>query len=176
MTSTREYIHPYTNNRIIKEYPHGGLTLEKVKALRAAGKKVCKWCGGRPKGARRFWCSDECVFQWYMRANPSYARRRVFMRDGGVCALCAAEGNHEPHDVWQADHIVPVSEGGGECGLENYRTICTDHHHEVTAESRRRKKSAKLVASGQLLMFPELVPDTLVRPEPSADSAIMPKN
>jgi 5-methylcytosine-specific restriction endonuclease McrA len=25
----------------------------------------------------------------------------------------------------QADHIVPVSGGGGECDLSNYQTLCT---------------------------------------------------
>ncbi len=39
---------------------------------------------------------------------------------------------------WAADHIVPVSEGGGECGLENYRTICQSCHKGATAELRKR--------------------------------------
>lgn len=37
-------------------------------------------------------------------------------------------------DWWDADHIVPVCEGGGECGLENYRTLCVPCHKRVTAE------------------------------------------
>lgn len=40
--------------------------------------------------------------------------------------------------VWEADHIVPVAEGGGECGLENIRTLCIWCHRKVTAELRRR--------------------------------------
>ena len=30
--------------------------------------------------------------------------------------------------LWQADHILPVAFGGGECGLENIQTICTKCH------------------------------------------------
>ncbi len=37
-------------------------------------------------------------------------------------------------DGWQADHIVPVSEGGGLCGLDNYRTLCLGCHKKATAE------------------------------------------
>ncbi len=25
---------------------------------------------------------------------------------------------------WEVDHVVPVVEGGGECGLDNLRTLC----------------------------------------------------
>jgi hypothetical protein len=34
--------------------------------------------------------------------------------------------------LWDADHIVPVEQGGGECGLENYRTLCICCHKCVT--------------------------------------------
>jgi hypothetical protein len=41
--------------------------------------------------------------------------------------------------LWEADHIVPVSEGGGACGLDNYRTLCIWCHRTVTARMRRRR-------------------------------------
>lgn len=44
---------------------------------------------------------------------------------------------------WEADHIVPVVEGGGECGLEGYRTLCVPCHKDVTKELRARLKKAK---------------------------------
>ena len=39
---------------------------------------------------------------------------------------------------WEADHIKAVAEGGGECGLENYRTLCTPCHRSVTKKLRIR--------------------------------------
>lgn len=52
--------------------------------------------------------------------------------------------------LWEMDHIVPVVEGGGSCGLDNLRTLCWKCHREATTElSRRRankKKAAKLLA------------------------------
>jgi len=44
---------------------------------------------------------------------------------------------------WQADHIVPVVEGGGECGLENLRTLCVWCHKRETKELARRRAAAR---------------------------------
>ncbi len=41
-------------------------------------------------------------------------------------------------DWWDADHIIPVTEGGGECGLENMRTLCIPCHKKETAKLRKR--------------------------------------
>ena len=38
--------------------------------------------------------------------------------------------------LWDADHIVPVVAGGGECDLSNIRTLCIRCHREVTAALR----------------------------------------
>lgn len=49
-----------------------------------------------------------------------------------------------PHraELWDADHIVPVIEGGGGCGLDNYRTLCLwCHKDETAALAKRRAKS-----------------------------------
>lgn len=49
--------------------------------------------------------------------------------------------------TWEADHIVPVSEGGGGCGIDGYRTLCIECHHGETAllagrHAARRKTPA----------------------------------
>ena len=54
--------------------------------------------------------------------------------------------------LWQADHIVPVAEGGGECGLDNIRTLCTPCHKKATAALRKRMAAAKR-GSEQLGLF-----------------------
>jgi 5-methylcytosine-specific restriction endonuclease McrA len=40
--------------------------------------------------------------------------------------------------LWDADHIVPVAEGGGQCDLDNLRTLCVACHREATAALRAR--------------------------------------
>jgi 5-methylcytosine-specific restriction enzyme A len=56
-------------------------------------------------------------------------------------------------DWWEADHIVPVVEGGGECGAEGYRTLCVACHRSVTAGLARRlalaRKQAKITKRDQ---------------------------
>ena len=34
--------------------------------------------------------------------------------------------------LWDADHILPVKDGGGQCGLDNIRTLCIKCHKNVT--------------------------------------------
>lgn len=114
-----------------------------------------------PKGRRTFCSGDRtrwgrgrkvirpghgCVHEHLLRSSPPYMRRAVWDRDHGLCAIGGAACDTS-RDAWQADHIIPVVEGGGECGLENMRTLCTAHHKEVTkalagrrAEARRKAK------------------------------------
>lgn len=45
--------------------------------------------------------------------------------------------------LWEMDHVVPVVEGGGSCGLDNYRTLCWACHNRETAALRKRLAAAK---------------------------------
>lgn len=56
---------------------------------------------------------------------------------------------------WEADHIQSVAEGGGQCGLENYRTLCFVCHKKnsaqqanARAEARRKKRAESKVTPG----------------------------
>ena len=49
----------------------------------------------------------------------------------------------EEGDFWQADHIVPVSGGGGECDLSNYQTLCAGCHEVKTNDDRVNVKLQK---------------------------------
>ncbi len=129
------------------------------------GRPLCRWCQLEILAARRrTFCSDYCVHQWRLRSDPGYLRDQVFERDRGVCALCQTDtmaalrclkrsrgkalaeelalwglrSVGARRSLWDADHILPVAEGGGECDLENLRTLCLPCHREVTADLRRR--------------------------------------
>ncbi|CAH8388090.1 unnamed protein product [Eruca vesicaria subsp. sativa] len=56
-----------------------------------------------------------------------------------------AEGN-----AWHADHIIPVYRGGGECRLENMRTLCVACHADVTAAQCAERKLIRSKARKQL--------------------------
>ncbi|XVE56866.1 hypothetical protein DITRI_Ditri04bG0044700 [Diplodiscus trichospermus] len=56
-----------------------------------------------------------------------------------------SEGN-----AWHADHIVPVYRGGGECRLENMRTLCVACHADVTAAQCAERRSVRINAKKNL--------------------------
>jgi 5-methylcytosine-specific restriction protein A len=129
-----------------------------------AGRNLCRQCRVEvPKGRRTF-CSDGCVDGWRMKTDPGYARQQVLARDRGVCCSCGLDTVALLHQLralslcdrrarykqlaipesrtsslWDMDHIVSVVEGGGECGLDNYQTLCIPCHNRKTAELAARR-------------------------------------
>ena len=127
----------------------------------ADGKPICRWCRGPVVAPRRTFCGDSCVHEWKIRSSPWYVRREVKKRDKGICQLCgvnvvkahrewtrakppagdraARRAWRQARPRWEADHIVPVADGGGECGLENYRLLCRACHVRVTLAWRAQR-------------------------------------
>ena len=128
------------------------------------GRTLCRWCSLEVPPGRRTFCSDWCVTEWRLRSDPGFLRERVFERDRGICALCGSNTveawnrlrrlrgprrlaalagwglrGMSRSSLWDADHIVPVCQGGGECDLENIRTLCLKCHRAATAELRRAR-------------------------------------
>lgn len=152
----------------------GGWTDTKSLERGPGGRALCRWCRTEvPKGRRSF-CNDTCVHEWKLRTDPGYLRDHVFQRDKGVCAQCRAdtialrrdmrkldyaarrkflkqwrlaEGSRK--SLWDADHVVPVAEGGGQCDLQNMRTLCLLCHREATKALRQRLKALLKPATGQ---------------------------
>lgn len=56
--------------------------------------------------------------------------------------------------LWEADHIVPVVDGAGACGLDNMRTLCVPCHKRVSADLAKRRaeerRAKKLTGDGTL--------------------------
>lgn len=55
----------------------------------------------------------------------------------------AASGAQRGVHLWEADHVVPVAEGGGTCGLEGLRTLCKRCHGRETGALRKRLNQAR---------------------------------
>lgn len=131
---------------------------------------LCRWCELEIVAKRRrTFCSEYCVHQWRLRTDPGYLRDQVFARDRGRCAVCQidtvaayaalkrARGVERAaglrlygmqritsrRSLWDADHILPVAEGGGQCDLDNLRTLCLLCHRGATAQLRARLRDRK---------------------------------
>ena len=132
------------------------------------GRGLCRWCSLEVPRGRFTFCSEYCVHEWKLRTQPAYVRERIFERDRGVCAGCGVDSiaaarklrssrgtrrndllNHwgiktcARKTLWDADHILPVAEGGGECDLDNIRTLRLRCHRIATMELRDRLRLAK---------------------------------
>ena len=134
------------------------------------GLPLCRWCDLEILAKRRrTFCSDFCVHQWRLRSDAGYLRDQVFARDKGRCAVCHADtlaifsalkrargtareeglriygmrSIKSRRSLWDADHILPVAEGGGQCDLDNLRTLCLLCHREETARLRTRLRTAQ---------------------------------
>ncbi|OWM65249.1 hypothetical protein CDL15_Pgr008839 [Punica granatum] len=58
--------------------------------------------------------------------------------------------NPNEGNAWHADHILPVYRGGGECLLENMRTLCVACHYDVTAAQCAERRTERVKAQRQL--------------------------
>lgn len=129
------------------------------------GRGICRWCGAEVPARRRTFCGSSCIHEWRLRTDPGYLRERIEARDKGICAICGLDarefyrrfkrlpvekrrqlrgklGMHPGRrSFWDADHIQPVAEGGGECDLSNLRTLCLWCHNDETTRLRRRLAS-----------------------------------
>ena len=132
------------------------------------GLPFCRWCDLEIFAKRRrTFCSAFCVHQWRLRSDAGYLRDQVFARDKGRCAVCDADtlaifaalkrargvareeglrmygmrSIKSRRSLWEADHILPVAEGGGQCDLDNLRTLCLLSHREETARLRLRLRA-----------------------------------
>lgn len=149
----------------------GGRALRSKLPTGAGGRALCRWCSIEVPRGRRTFCSGGCVDQWRLRTDPGYLRQRVLLRDRGRCALCridaveafrrlkSARGASRRtmldywglkgvsrKSLWDADHILPVCEGGGECDLTNLRTLCLACHRDVTDALRIRLRKPSRIA------------------------------
>lgn len=55
------------------------------------GRALCRQCQQEVPPGKRSFCGDACIEAWRVRTQPAFARRKVFERDKGVCALCGLD-------------------------------------------------------------------------------------
>ncbi len=135
--------------------------------LKERDKEVCALCGTDTKIRRKMIRETEALWSWLaMRegerlfqagmlqgydGQPAYAWGQIsWWRDRQVAEQMKEHGYERDslHD-WEADHIVPVAEGGGGCGPEGYRTLCLRCHKQETAALAARLAAKRRAAKKQ---------------------------
>ena len=91
------------------------------------GRTVAEWIGRTP---------DSKV--------PAHVRARIFVTHGGTCYLSGRKIG--PADVWELEHVTPLSMGGMHCE-SNLRPALRDKHKVKTAaEATVRAKADRVRA------------------------------
>lgn len=153
------------------------------------GRGICRWCSLEVPRGRFTFCSEYCVHEWKLRSQPAYLRERVLLRDRGMCGACGVDTlaayrhlrrsrggarksllefwglkKSSRKSLWDADHIQPVSEGGGECDLANIRTLCLRCHRTATLELRERLRRKKVLQAAAVQVQVPIAPKTPLNP------------
>lgn len=105
---------------------------------------ICSLCGSDAGTATRAIEHIRQIDRWDFRLTYLENRDRTAVSREAVALILAAWGvTDESRALWDADHIVPVIEGGGGCGLDNYRTLCVTCHRGETATLATRRAEAR---------------------------------
>lgn len=107
-------------------------------AVRKRDGGVCQLCGFECKRMERI-LRRLSQNLWGRPYAKSWWRRKERIREDLLRRGYDREGVMGRKSLWQADHVVPVVEGGGACGVENLRTLCTPCHKKETRELAARR-------------------------------------
>ena len=79
----------------------------------------------------------------------STIRWEMVQRGDRICVDCGEPcrdcGEPRGGKEWEADHVLPVWEGGGGCGLDGFEMRCVECHRAKTSANATRR--AQRVAS-----------------------------
>lgn len=114
--------------------------------LRQRDKEICAVCGFDCAAAHSAWerLRDQDGNAQFDFAVQNMARAALEQFRAYLCSLgFDRRGQTCSGFWWQADHIKPVVEGGGECGLDNFRTLCSPCHKKETKKLAWRRAEAR---------------------------------
>ena len=112
----------------------------------ARDRGICAECGVNTKSWSR---SVKAKVARQMKAaglvRGGSGHSAALVRKIEAAALRALGLTSSRSSFWDADHIIPVAEGGGECDLDNLRTLCLKCHKLATRRLAERLANARRV-------------------------------
>jgi 5-methylcytosine-specific restriction protein A len=160
----------WCGDKCVEAFKEANWPQHRRKSLEARDKGICAGCGVDTKEFAKLvkslrqlaWDYGLCLMaSWLGRPIASLANGkrpwRPWKYKACQCVFCVAVREAQELAQWEADHILPVVEGGGLCGLDGYRTLCKLCHKKETAalaarraERRRAKKSPNQATSRRM--------------------------
>lgn len=67
-----------------------------------------------------------------LKLDPDDPMRELLLKQHNITKTRKITPGKNGGGLWDADHIVPVKDGGGTCGLDNLRTLCISCHKIIT--------------------------------------------
>lgn len=95
---------------------------------------------------RRFREGGQFIEERYERVRNIWSRWRERWKaamQARIIRLKASGWNLSRDTSFDCDHIIPVAEGGGQCDLANYQSLCHPCHRRKTTEQAKRKAAAR---------------------------------
>jgi 5-methylcytosine-specific restriction endonuclease McrA len=123
--------------------------------LFARDKGICATCGvdcvevvkelEKLEGPVEYWTKKSCIYEGMILENePLMARLRELS-----IPPHRYQRRHR-YGIWDADHVIPVIEGGGGAKtLDAFRTLCCRCHLDETAKLKRRLAQQRKLEKGK---------------------------
>ena len=148
---------------------HGAPRGTLISLSEAISTRKCRLCRcDLPLKRKNAWCGKACVNRWFiLSGSVSDIRRALKKRDKEVCQICGldckllkrivnkvldkaflltlfgwSKGKIKNPSLWEADHIIPLVEGGTH-ELTNLRTVCIPCHAKETHGLTKRRTSGR---------------------------------
>ena len=77
--------------------------------------------------------------------NTTDPARDLLLQQNNIHKTRKIKARKNGGGLWDADHILPVRDGGGVCGLENIRTLCIKCHKIITATGSSKSARTRAV-------------------------------
>ena len=140
----------YTADPLKRIQVCSNLSLQQLFPPRRDGYCDCG-CAMPLTGRQTRWATPACSeFVWYVYAiiagRRDELRRCLEAYYGRKCACCGqaspryAAANGRLRSGIEADHIIPVHQGGGACWLSNYLLLCVACHKLKTKQDRKGQR------------------------------------
>ena len=129
--------------RFVRERDHGVCALCSFDAIAAERELDAAMVRDAERNGGLCLPRGSCVSRSWLTQDRWRDRFPEFHAVADALGVPMRRRNTQSSALWEADHTVPVMEGGGCCGLEGLRTLCWSCHAKETAKLAHRRAARR---------------------------------